>query len=467
MYLILNKNVTLRSYIDLPYAFHYAGTMSVETLSKEEFELLSKCDGNNDIKQSKLVDQLLYRRLCYKCEKGEKLLEGQKIRIHHNHYMPKMNLQITGRCNYNCMHCFNAKDNAPLQSELSLEQLNKLFDECEQCGVFAFTITGGEPLSHPNYKEIIESIYKRGMFVFDLNTNGFFITQEHLDWMKSIKYNPLIKISFDGLGFHNWMRGSSLAEERTLKAIKLCIDNGFNVNVQMNVNIRNLDSIVPSLIMLDKMGVKETRLIKTTTAPRWLKNSNGESMSLEQYFDAMLEITTKYLSEPRNMELVGWLLFHIDPKRKYYNLNPVECRKGDYHDTYPLCRGVKQMIAVGSNGNVFPCMQSQGWYEEHKMYWGNILTDGLENILKDSKYWNLISLTNVDRFKAGSSCKSCKYLLVCAGGCPAIAQLTSGDILLPDQSKCIFFKKGYYQKFVDAMPEDFENIKPIDNSLLK
>ena len=33
-----------------------------------------------------------------------------------------MNWMITGKCNYNCLHCFNASDNSPLVSEFTLSE---------------------------------------------------------------------------------------------------------------------------------------------------------------------------------------------------------------------------------------------------------------------------------------------------------------------------------------------------------
>ena len=97
-----------------------------------------------------------------------------------NRYFPAMNWMITGKCNYNCLHCFNAADNSPLMAEFSLEEAEKLLDEAQACGINAFTITGGEPMCHKHFLPIMEGIYRRGMYVEELNTNGYYITQEIL-----------------------------------------------------------------------------------------------------------------------------------------------------------------------------------------------------------------------------------------------------------------------------------------------
>ena len=117
------------------------------------------------------------------------------------------------------------------------------------------------------------------MFVGELNTNGYFINQESLDRMKALGCNPLIKISFDGIGWHDWMRKREGAEKDALRAIELCIKNGFSVKVQTNVNRKNLDSMLKTMELFDKMGVGETRIIRTTEAPRWVQNAGDATFS--------------------------------------------------------------------------------------------------------------------------------------------------------------------------------------------
>ncbi|MGN1136924.1 MAG: radical SAM protein, partial [Oscillospiraceae bacterium] len=182
MYYILNENIALRSWRLVPYAYYIKHDLTAQGLNKEEFERLSLCDGEHDIPEDELSRSLVERRMIFPCEKEKAALtDWQRPLICDNRYMPLMNWMITGKCNYNCLHCFNAKDNAPLTSKWSIEDANKLMDEAQSCGINGFTITGGEPMAHKSFFEIIEGIYKRGMYVFDLNTNGSYIDQSALD----------------------------------------------------------------------------------------------------------------------------------------------------------------------------------------------------------------------------------------------------------------------------------------------
>ena len=95
-----------------------------------------------------------------------------------NRYMPRMNLQITGHCNYNCIHCFNAIDNAPLNTHYKFEDLEKLFAEAEECGIHAITITGGEPLIRKDIFEIMSHAIDRGYYSWGITTNGILINDK-------------------------------------------------------------------------------------------------------------------------------------------------------------------------------------------------------------------------------------------------------------------------------------------------
>ena len=292
MYCILNPNVALRSWWLVPWAYYIKGNRNAIGLKKEEFDLLSLCDGKHDLEETPLLTRFLSSGMVFAVSPDENAeLSPWQKRECDNRYFPAMNWMITGKCNYNCLHCFNASDNAPLMSEFSLDEAERLLDEAEACGINAFTITGGEPMAHKHFFEILESIYRRGMFVEELNTNGYYIDQTALDRMSAIGCRPLIKISFDGIGHHDWLRNKKGAEEDALRAIRLCVKKRFRVKAQTNVHRWNLDSMLPTLKLLDSIGVEETRIIRTTEVPRWNQNAAGATLELHEYFDEMLADT--------------------------------------------------------------------------------------------------------------------------------------------------------------------------------
>lgn len=446
MKLILSDNIALRSWHLVPYAYYEKGGRNAIGLKSDEYETLKLCDGLNEIEDSALVQSLLCRGLCRPVKENEVLSEWQKEKICDNRYFPAMNWMITGKCNYNCRHCFNASDNNRIQDEFSLEEAEKLIEEAKKCGINAFTITGGEPMLHPHFMDIIRSIYTHGMYVEELNTNGYFISQEILDKMKEIGCRPLIKISFDGIGYHDWMRNCKGSENDVLRAIRLCIDNGFSVKIQTNVHRLNMHTMIPTAELLNSMGVAEMRIIRTTESPRWIQNAGDATLTLDEYFDAMLDFLRVYIQKDCKMEIDVWNFAHLWPKHKTILPKAIVCREGEYRDSLPVCRGNRGMVAVGANGNLYPCHQMSGYYEQHRWILGNVKKNGLQEPLRSGAYIQNVCATMKEFKQHNEKCAACKWFKFCCGGCRALGLAFTDEVFGSDPSKCLFFNGGYIEK---------------------
>lgn len=457
---ILNPNIALRSWRLVPYAYYIRHSRDAVGLSREQFEILSRCDGEQELQESELLRILVGSGMARPVTGGEKMTEWQKPKFCDNRYFPSMSWMITGKCNYNCLHCFNAADNAPLMSEFTSEEAEKLIEEAEICGINAVTITGGEPMLHKNFFDIIERIYKHGMYVRELNTNGFFIDDGALTRLKAIDDGIKIKISFDGIGHHDWLRNRKGAEENALRAIRLCREHGFFTQVQTNVHRKNLDTLLQTAETMDSMGVEHMRIIRTTEAPRWIKNADGATLGIGEYYDTMFDFLRSYIKEKHKMSIDIWQVAQVYPDIRSYRARPVECSKGEYRDSIPVCRGNRGMVSVDANGDVVPCHQLSGYYASHGLHIGNVKKDGLKPILQSGSYIDEVCATLGKLKTHNETCASCKYFRYCAGGCRAIALAFTNDKFGVDPSKCIFFKNGYYEKLTGTMG-DWRNLSPI------
>ncbi len=455
MYYRLKDNVALRKWKYVDRAIYRKGFENAYGISPQEFEILLKCDGNHDIEPSPYLATLLSQRYIEECQKGDKVNPWSLLHEYDNYYFPKMNLMITGKCNLNCLHCFNAKDNAPLNTELTYEQVLDILDQARDIGVNAFTLTGGEPLVHRRFLDIVKAIYERDMFIFELNTNGLLITQKMLDAFKELGCHPLIKISFDGVGYHNWMRQNPKAEDLTLKAIKLCIKNGFRVKAQVQVNRKNVDVMLETAKLLNEIGVDEMRIIRTTEAPRWEKNSPDSSLTIEEYYERMTDFAKEYIHSEMKMVVDVWQLIRLYPRRQSYELVPIACSKDEFNIRIPMCKGNRGMIAVSSSGEVVPCLQMSGYFIEKGISLGNLFKTPLKELVKESDYLNLAMAPLFKQIIENDKCGNCKYYKACTGGCPALGLLYSknSDYYHEDIMKCIFFENGWYDKINNILKE--------------
>ena len=432
-------------------------------LGEREFDIMLSCDGEHDIAPDETVESLLEKRLITACDRGDRPSDWSRYRHFDNRYFPRMNLMITGKCNYNCLHCFNASDNAPVMTEWEFEDLCDLFDQARDAGVHAFTVTGGEPMVHKRFMDILCEIHKRDMFVEELNTNGYFITQTVLDRMKEIGCDPLVKISFDGIGHHDWLRNRAGAEKITLDAMRLCVRNGFRVKSQTQVHRKHVGSMLPTAKLLSDLGVSEMRVIRTTEAPRWLANAGDACLEIEEYYGAMLELAREYRESGIDMVLDIWQMLRLYPRTKSFTVMPVSCPAGRYRPTIPVCRGNRGMIAVTSSGDVVPCLQVSGQFIENGVCLGNLHVKRLKDIISGGPYMEAVCATVGELREKNAKCACCKWFKSCTGGCRALGIACSAgrdDYFGEDKTKCLFFENGWYDKIAETL-SGWKNESPI------
>jgi MoaA/NifB/PqqE/SkfB family radical SAM enzyme/SAM-dependent methyltransferase len=115
-------------------------------------------------------------------------------------------LHITDHCNLDCSHCLFCS--GPDQTrELSLEQITAHLAESALLGCRLFALTGGEPLVHPDFRQIVEQIMAIPDSRIVILTNGLLAAQQlQPDWPRDRIH---LQISLDGRPeHHDGLRGS-------------------------------------------------------------------------------------------------------------------------------------------------------------------------------------------------------------------------------------------------------------------
>lgn len=101
-----------------------------------------------------------------------------------------MNIILTTRCNRKCPFCFTG---IVKHSDMTMENINYIFDFLHNNNINEFRMLGGEPTLHHNFIEIVEQARERGFRLF-LMTNGI-TDSDIVDYLNTINIRILCNVS--------------------------------------------------------------------------------------------------------------------------------------------------------------------------------------------------------------------------------------------------------------------------------
>jgi len=98
------------------------------------------------------------------------------------------------RCNLSCAYCNEYDDvSKPVPTDVMIKRINRLAD----LGTGVITLSGGEPLLHPELDEIIAAMRRRGVLA-GMITNGYLLTPDRVRKLNDAGLDEL-QISIDNV----------------------------------------------------------------------------------------------------------------------------------------------------------------------------------------------------------------------------------------------------------------------------
>lgn len=149
-----------------------------------------------------------------------------------------LQMHITNRCSNRCRHCYqnNYSDEMMLQDAIAvLNELSRIGKENEV--TTEVSITGGDPLFHPSFWEILKNAKRLCDKVYIMG-NPEMLMPKTIFILKKIEID-LFQLSLDGIGETHDRQRSPKSFERTCKAITALSNAGIKVNVNMTMTDQN------------------------------------------------------------------------------------------------------------------------------------------------------------------------------------------------------------------------------------
>lgn len=117
------------------------------------------------------------------------IINNMKKFILESNYLWAIHLNLTYRCNQNCIHC--CSNTSTNKKELTTQEVYGFIDDIVKKGAFFLIIHGGEPTMRTDFFEIVEYARNKGLSV-ELFTNGLNLTTEFTKklkgyWLHNIK----------------------------------------------------------------------------------------------------------------------------------------------------------------------------------------------------------------------------------------------------------------------------------------
>ncbi|NJD77107.1 MAG: radical SAM protein [Candidatus Methanoperedens sp.] len=216
--------------LESPFAYNISDDQLYE-LDDEAFEFLKKCDGRHpysdlildvDEGSQESIDYMIEERIIrmYKTPSPRKTGAKQSP-------VPSLRyllLNITDRCNLACKHCYLGGQGT---SEIKTALFEKAVSQFEEMGGLKLMISGGEPLLHPKFWELMEILPSFELRVI-LLSNGTLIGKKEASKLSG--YVNEVQVSIDGVSGHDLLRGQG-SFDKARRAI--CALRHFNIPVSV------------------------------------------------------------------------------------------------------------------------------------------------------------------------------------------------------------------------------------------
>ncbi len=234
------------------------------------------------------------------------------------------------RCNLACEYCNEFDDHS---KPVPLDTMRQRLDHLAGLGTNVITISGGEPLLHPDLDDIIAHVRRRGM-IAGMITNGYLLTADRIKRLNRAGLDHL-QISIDNVMPDEVSKKSLKVLDKKLQLLAEHADFHVNINSVVGGGIRNpKDALV--------VGSRALELGFTSTVGI-IHDGEGQLQPLQ---DEEREVYTTM----RSME-----------KSSYARINGFQDNIAHGKENNWRCRAGSRYLYICEDGLVHYCSQQRGY----------------------------------------------------------------------------------------------------------
>ena len=452
---VLQERYALRGWEGLPFALWDRLAKQADFLPKDRFLLLARCDGVDDIDADALSDEqrsflqdMADEGIVRACTRPTFMLPSQLYRTFPCRYKSSVHWSITGRCNYRCKHCLVSAPHAKFGHHTT-EQLLDVVDQMAACGIGSVSLTGGEPLMREDFWQIVDALRARDIGISVVFSNGYLVGEELLDGFDARRMRPAFQMSYDGVGWHDWLRGFEGAEEAVDRAFRLLQERGYSVDAAMCLHRRNAHTLRETVRHLASLGVSSLKVNRIQDLGEWKSEAQEVALTADESLQAYLDYIPQYFEDgaPLSLTLDGAFSYDRDEGRSYY-VYERHCKVDPESERRLSCSILRTSMYIGPDGRVCPCMSMT--VQEDDEAFPSVFETPLREILGYTPFMERCVCTVGQVRDANPACRTCAWVDRCHGGCRAAAYNDGGGYYAIDPATCHFFKGGWFERFQEA-----------------
>jgi len=210
--------------------------------------------------------------------------------------------QITNECNLACLHCI--EESGPgkaFKDELDREGALRVVDQLMDHEVPYLSFSGGEPMLHPHFFEMVERVTSRGSQL-KIETNGHYLTPESCRRLKALEVKA-VQVSLDGATSATFGRMRVRGEfDRTVEGIRNLVAAGVDVEVNFSpaaFNIHEAARIVDLAFELGAVSFYSGRTMFTGNAVKAWRHLEVPDEQYDEYFRTLAAKRLEYRGRMR------------------------------------------------------------------------------------------------------------------------------------------------------------------------
>jgi Fe-coproporphyrin III synthase len=233
------------------------------------------------------------------------LIAPTPVRPRRGPVKPVVIWNLTRRCNLRCRHCYTTSADVPFPGELSHAEALGVLQDLADFGVPALILSGGEPLSRPDFFELAGRARELEFRHLSLSTNGTRVA-DHIDRIAALAFD-YVGISLDGIGgVNDWFRGQDGAFDAALAGVRACKARGVKVGLRFTLTQDNARMLPDMLKLCDAEGVDKFYLSHLVYAGRGDKHrgEDAEHAHTRHAMDTLIDRAWVAVAEDQALEIV-------------------------------------------------------------------------------------------------------------------------------------------------------------------